>query len=216
VLAAAARRRTLGLDGEIAALSGPRPDFTLPQRRMTAGRPGAGLLATVPVTLIVSGVLRSGRRDSAAATGPRPGSTAAAAGPRRAGLAAVIAAAFNGGAIAVTVAEGAAGKPLSAAVQGKPGHGTTFGGGSVGTAAPASPSPSTTGAAATAPATSATPSRASSSPAASTAPAAPARGGANPVSSTPDSATPVRRCDRARQADVVVPHGKEKVYGSIP
>ena len=49
------------LDGEIVALSGPRPDFTALQRRMTAGRPGAGLLAAVPVTLIVFDVLRSGR-----------------------------------------------------------------------------------------------------------------------------------------------------------
>jgi bifunctional non-homologous end joining protein LigD len=36
VLAAAAGRRTLVLDGEIVALSGPRPDFTALQRRMTA------------------------------------------------------------------------------------------------------------------------------------------------------------------------------------
>jgi bifunctional non-homologous end joining protein LigD len=61
VLAAAAGRSTLVLDGEIVALSGPRPDFTALQRRMTAGRPGAGLLAAVPVTLIVFDVLRSGR-----------------------------------------------------------------------------------------------------------------------------------------------------------
>src|SRR5579859_446713 len=61
VLGAAAGRRTLVLDGEIVALSGPRPDFTALQRRMTARRPGAGLLAAVPVTLIVFDVLRSGR-----------------------------------------------------------------------------------------------------------------------------------------------------------
>ena len=61
VLAATAGRRTLVLDGEIVALSGPRPDFTLLQRRMTAGRPGTGLLAAVPVTLIIFDVLRSGR-----------------------------------------------------------------------------------------------------------------------------------------------------------
>jgi bifunctional non-homologous end joining protein LigD len=42
-------------------LSGPRPDFTTLQRRMTAGRPAAGLLAAVPVTLVVFDVLRSGR-----------------------------------------------------------------------------------------------------------------------------------------------------------
>src|ERR1700740_3370332 len=34
-LAAAAGDRTLVLDGEIVALSGPRPDFTALQRRMT-------------------------------------------------------------------------------------------------------------------------------------------------------------------------------------
>jgi len=61
VLAAAAGRRTLVLDGEIVALSGPWPDFTALQRRMTASRPGAGLLAAVPVTLIVFDVLQSGR-----------------------------------------------------------------------------------------------------------------------------------------------------------
>jgi bifunctional non-homologous end joining protein LigD len=61
VLTAVAGRRTLALDGEIVALSGPRPDFTALQRRMRTGRPGAGLLAAVPVTLIVFDVLRSGR-----------------------------------------------------------------------------------------------------------------------------------------------------------
>jgi bifunctional non-homologous end joining protein LigD len=61
VLATVAGRRTLVLDGEIVALSGPRPDFTALQRRMTAGRPSDGLLAAVPVTLIVFDVLRSGR-----------------------------------------------------------------------------------------------------------------------------------------------------------
>jgi bifunctional non-homologous end joining protein LigD len=38
VLAATTGRRTLILDGEIVALSGPRPDFSALQRRMTAGR----------------------------------------------------------------------------------------------------------------------------------------------------------------------------------
>ena len=60
-LAAVAGRRTLVLDGEIVALAGLRPDFTLLQRRMRAGRPGAGLLGAVPVTLIIFDVLRSGR-----------------------------------------------------------------------------------------------------------------------------------------------------------
>ena len=59
-LAVAAGRRTLVLDAEIVALSGPRPDFTVLQRRMRAGRPGTGLLAAVPVTLIIFDVLRSG------------------------------------------------------------------------------------------------------------------------------------------------------------
>ena len=61
MLAAVAGRRTLVLDGEIVALSAPRPDFTALQRRMTACPPGAGLLAAVPVTLIVFDVPRSGR-----------------------------------------------------------------------------------------------------------------------------------------------------------
>ena len=60
-LAAVAGRRTLVLDAEIVALSGPRPDFTALQRRMRTGRPGGGLLAAVPVTLIIFDVLRSGR-----------------------------------------------------------------------------------------------------------------------------------------------------------
>ena len=59
------RRRALVLDGEIVALSGPRPDFTVLQRRMRATRPGAALLAAVPVTLIIFDVLRSGSEDLA-------------------------------------------------------------------------------------------------------------------------------------------------------
>jgi bifunctional non-homologous end joining protein LigD len=62
-LAAVAGRRSLVLDGEIVALSGPRPDFTALQRRMRASRPGAGLLAAVSVTLIIFDVLSSGRED---------------------------------------------------------------------------------------------------------------------------------------------------------
>jgi len=116
--------------------------------------------------------------------------------PRRrwAGPAAFIATAFIGCAIVVTLLEGAAGKPLSAVVQGKPGSGLTLGEGTVGKAAPASPSPtpsaSTTGAAATAPASSTTPSGSSSSSAASTAPASTAPSSITPVSSAPNSATP--------------------------
>jgi hypothetical protein len=119
--------------------------------------------------------------------------------PRRrwAGPAAFIAAAFIGCAIVVTLMEGAAGKPLSAVVQGKPGHGTTLGGGAVGHGTPASPSPTRSGspspAASASPtgtaAASTTPSGAGSSPAASTAPAATSPS-ASPVSSTPSSATP--------------------------
>ena len=115
--------------------------------------------------------------------------------PRRrwAGPAAFIAAAFIGCVIVVTLLEGAAGKPLSAMVQGKPGHGTTFGGGGVGKAAPASPSPvpsATPSASTTGTAASTTPSGASSSAAASTAPAATAPSSTSPVSSTPNSSTP--------------------------
>ncbi|HEY1000528.1 MAG TPA: hypothetical protein VGD83_12875 [Streptosporangiaceae bacterium] len=109
---------------------------------------------------------------------------------RWAGPAAFIAAAFIGCVIVVTLLEGVAGKPLSAVVQGKPGHGTTLGGGTVSKAASPSPSPtppaSTTGTATA----STTPSGATSSPAASTAPAATAPGSTSPASSTPNSATP--------------------------
>jgi bifunctional non-homologous end joining protein LigD len=62
-LAAVAGRRALVLDGEIVALSGPRPDFTVLQRRMRASRAGAALLAAVPVTLIIFDVLHSGSED---------------------------------------------------------------------------------------------------------------------------------------------------------
>ena len=64
-LAAVAGRRILVLDGEIVALSGPRPDFTALQRRMRTGRPGAALPAAIPVTLIIFDVLSSGREDLA-------------------------------------------------------------------------------------------------------------------------------------------------------
>src|SRR5205823_2429867 len=59
-------------------------------------------------------------QDIAAITGAAPGRHGRPRPGRRwAGLALVIAAAFIGGAVAVTVVEGAAGKPLSAVVQGK-------------------------------------------------------------------------------------------------
>lgn len=112
---------------------------------------------------------------------------------RLTGLAAVIAAAFAGGALAVTVVEGAAGKPLSAVVQGRPGHGTTFGGGAVGKAAPASPSPSpsasATGLSATPSASSPAPTGASTSPSASPSPAATASSSTSPAS-TPSPVVP--------------------------
>ena len=133
-------------------------------------------------------------QDSAAVTRASAGRHSSPRPPRHwAGPVAFIVAAFVGGALVVTLLEGAAGKPLSAVVQGKPGHGTTLGGGTVGKAAPASPSPATsptpsssvTGSAAP----STTPSGASSSPAANTAPAT-APGSTSPVSSTPNSVTP--------------------------
>ena len=132
--------------------------------------------------------------DAAAAdSGPgRPRSRGRWAGP-----AAFIVAAFIGCALVVTLLEGAAGKPLSAVVQGKPGHGTTLGGGAVGKAAQPSPSPTPSGSTTATPSTSATgsgtasatPSGAGISPAASTAPAT-APGSTSPASSTPNSATP--------------------------
>jgi hypothetical protein len=67
---------------------------------------------------------------------------------RWAGPAALAAAAFIGCAVSVTLVEQGAGRPLSALVQGKPGHGTTLGGAGGGTApARTAPSPpaSTTG-----------------------------------------------------------------------
>jgi hypothetical protein len=121
----------------------------------------------------------------------RPGSRRRWAGPL-----AFIGAAFVGGALVVTLMEGAAGKPLSAVVQGKPGHGTTLGGGTVGKARPSptpsgsrspTPSSSATSARATSPATTGA---SSSSPAASTAPAATASSSTSPTSSPSDSPTP--------------------------
>jgi hypothetical protein len=120
------------------------------------------------------------------------------AGPRRrwAGPAALAAVAFMACAVTVTLLEQAAGKPLSAVVEGKPGHGTTLGGGGTGGADPASPTPtpsaSTTGPAATAPA-SPTPGRGSSSPAASPTPAATVPGGTGSAGNTTPSAIPTAR-----------------------
>jgi hypothetical protein len=97
--------------------------------------------------------------------------------PRRrwVGPAALIAAAFIACGITVTALESAVGKPLSALVQGKPGHGTTLGGGVSGPA-PAGPAPTssanTTEPAATAPASGATAGASSSPSDASPTPAA--------------------------------------------
>lgn len=118
---------------------------------------------------------------------------------RWAGPAAFIAVAFIACAIVVTLLEGATGKPLSAVVQGKPGHGTTLGGGSVGKAASPSPSPAPTSSGSLSPtsstitkgvAASTTPSGASSSPAASAAPASTTPTSTSTAGSTPDPATP--------------------------
>jgi hypothetical protein len=108
---------------------------------------------------------------------------------------AIAAAAFIGCAVPLTLLEHAAGKPLSAIVQGEPGHGTTLGGGAVGKPAPSrtpSPSPSPTGSAATAAASSTAPGSAASSPAASPTPAGTASGttSPSPASSASDSPTP--------------------------
>lgn len=110
---------------------------------------------------------------------------------RWAGPAAFIVAAFIGCAIPLTLLEHAAGKPLSAVVQGQPGHGTTLGGGVSGGPATHSPSPSpsasTTGSAT---ASSTAPGSAGSSPAASPTAAGTGPGSTSPVSGTPTSATP--------------------------
>jgi hypothetical protein len=117
---------------------------------------------------------------------------------RWAGPAAFVVAAFIGCAVPLTLLEHAAGKPLSAVVQGEPGHGTTLGGGVADAPASHRPSPSpsakTTGPAANAPASTA-PSGASSSPApsattpAATTPASTAPS-ATPTASTSASASP--------------------------
>jgi hypothetical protein len=118
---------------------------------------------------------------------------------RWAGPAAFVVAAFIGCAVPLTLLEHAAGKPLSAVVQGEPGHGTTLGGGVSGAPASHSPSPSpsaTTTGATTAPASSTASTGASSSPAVSaTTPAATTSSSSTAASATPTataspSATP--------------------------
>jgi hypothetical protein len=124
---------------------------------------------------------------------------------RWAGPAALAAAAFIGCAVAVTLVEQDAGKPLSALVQGKPGHGTTLGGagGGIAPGRPAPSLPASTTGLATTPADSTTPTSsttpasstttASSSPAGSPTPAATTPGGAGPAASTLPSAGPTGR-----------------------
>jgi len=115
---------------------------------------------------------------------------------RWAGPVAFIVAAFIGCAVPLTLLEHAAGKPLSAVVQGVPGHGTTLGGGVSGARASHSPSPSPSAkATGSATASSTAQGSASSSPAAGSAPAGsvPAStvpASTNPASSPPVSATP--------------------------
>jgi hypothetical protein len=112
---------------------------------------------------------------------------------RWAGPAAFVVAAFIGCAVPLTLLEHAAGKPLSAVVQGESGHGTTLGGGVTGSPASHHPSPSpsarTTGPAANAPASSAAPSGAGSSPAPSATTPAATTSGSTTSSVTPTATT---------------------------
>jgi hypothetical protein len=165
--------------------------------RARSHHPHAGEDADVP-TQITASTRTTGPTQTAAST-QTTATTRVASGrhgrvrPRRRWTrpAAFVAVAFAGCALVVTLVEGAVGKPLSAIVQDKPGHGTTFGGGAVGKAAPARPSPgpsavpsaSTTGAAT--PAASTTP---SSSPATSATPTA--TPSSTPSASTPATPTP--------------------------
>ena len=110
---------------------------------------------------------------------------------RWAGPAAFIVAAFIGCASPLTFLEHAAGKPLSAVVQGQPGHGTTLGGGVSGGPATHSPSPSPSASATgSATASSTAPGSVSSSPAASPTAVGTGPGSTGPASSTPTSAAP--------------------------
>jgi bifunctional non-homologous end joining protein LigD len=60
-LAQAAGRRTLILDGEVTAFDGERPSFSLLQRRLHQARPGAALVASVPVTYVAFDLLHQAR-----------------------------------------------------------------------------------------------------------------------------------------------------------
>lgn len=139
------------------------------------------------------------RVATAMATRPRPRQNGRPDRRRRwAGPAAFIAVAFIGCALVVTMIEGAAGKPLSAVTQDRPGHGTTFGGGAVGPASPASPSPATSGSSSPAASASATgtgattpaTSSASGSPSASTTPTPTDSGSTAPASPAPSTTVP--------------------------
>ena len=108
------------------------------------------------------------------------------------GPAAFIVAAFIGCAVPLTLLEHATGKPLSAVVQGKPGHGGTFDGGVSGASASHSPSPSPSArATGSATASSTSPGSASSSPAVSSTPVGTAPASTSPPSTSPASNPPV-------------------------
>jgi hypothetical protein len=107
------------------------------------------------------------------------------------GPAAFIVAAFIGCAVPLTLLEHATGKPLSAVVQGKPGNGTTLGGGHSGASASHSPSPSPSArATGSATASSTAPGGASSSPAVSSTPVGTAPASTSPPSTSPASTSP--------------------------
>jgi bifunctional non-homologous end joining protein LigD len=57
LLARAAGRRTLILDGEIAVFDGGSPSFAQLQRRMHVGRPASALVAAVSVTYVAFDLL---------------------------------------------------------------------------------------------------------------------------------------------------------------
>jgi hypothetical protein len=112
---------------------------------------------------------------------------------RWAGPVAFIVVAFIGCAVPLTLLEHATGKPLSAVVQGQPGHGTTFGGGVSGARASHRPSPSPSPSAratGSATATSTAPGSTSSSPAVSPTPAGTATASTGSASTGPASTPP--------------------------
>lgn len=116
------------------------------------------------------------------------------------GPAVFIVAAFIGCAVPLTLLEHATGKPLSAVVQGKPGHGGTFSGGVSGGRASHSPSPSPSARATGSATASTSPGSASSSPAASSTPAGTAPASTSPPSTSPASNPPVSATPSAAPA----------------